>query len=292
MKMRDFNFHEPRTPEEACALLARHGTDARIIAGGTDLLVDLKQDNIRVHHLISLTKMEELKRIEMMGGELSIGALVTLNGVARSDLVLERIKALAEAAGSMASTQVRNAGTIGGNIASAVPSADIPPTLIAAGASVLLHDGKKERKVPLDEFFLGPRKTVLHGDEILTHITIPHQPEHSGIAYQKLKLRGANALAVAAVAARITIEKGTIKNGIIVLGAVAPIPLVAVEASAFLSGKIPCNEVFSEAAEIASGESRPISDIRGSEKYRKDIVKTLTSRALKEAYDRASKGGM
>ncbi len=292
MKMRDFIYHEPGTTEEACSLLSRHGTDARIIAGGTDLLVDLKQDNIQVHYLISIARIRELTGIEIVEGELYIGALVTLNGVARSDLVLERIEALAEAAGSMASTQVRNAGTIGGNIASAVPSADIPPTLIAAGASVLLYDGKKERKVPLEKFFLGPRKTVLHEDEILTHITIPPQPDHSGISYKKLKLRGTNALAVAAVAAGITIEKGIMTNGKIVLGAVAPIPLVASEASAFLSGKIPGDEIFLEAAGIAAGESKPISDIRGSVEYRKDIVRTLATRALKEAYGRSNKGGM
>jgi len=292
MKMRDFEYHEPRTTDEACALLARWGKEARIIAGGTDLLVDLKQDNIRVGHLISIARFDELKRIETTEEGLSIGALVTLNEVARSDLVKERIKALSEAADSMASTQVRNAGTIGGNIASAVPSADIPPALIAAGASVSLRGGKGDRKVMLKEFFLGPRNTVLQGDEILTHITIPPQPEHSGISYKKLKLRGANALAVAAVATGITLENGIITNGIIVLGAVAPVPLVAKEASAFLSGKIPGDEVFLKAAEMAVGESRPISDIRGSEEYRKNIVKTLTGRALQEGYDRAKKGGM
>ena len=192
----------------------------------------------------------------------------------------------------MASEQIRNVGTIGGNIASAVPSADIPPALIAAGAFVLIRGEDGERKIPLDQFFLGPRKTILKYDEVLEQVIVPGQPKNSGISYKKVKLRGANALAVAGVAAGVTLKDGVIEDGIIVLGAVAPTPVVAKEASATLKGQTPGNELFEKAAEIAARESRPIDDIRGSKQYRQDLVKVLTKRSLAEAQERAKKGGI
>ena len=292
MKMRDFAFHEPGNLSEVCHLLARYGGEAKIIAGGTDLLVDLKHHSISIEHLVSISGLEGLKEIVMKGDELWIGASATLNRVAESEIVRKHIKALAEAAFSMASEQIRNVGTIGGNIASAVPSADIPPALIAAGAFVLIRGEDGERKIPLDQFFLGPRKTILKYDEVLEQVIVPGQPKNSGISYKKVKLRGANALAVAGVAAGVTLKDGVIEDGIIVLGAVAPTPVVAKEASATLKGQTPGNELFEKAAEIAARESRPIDDIRGSKQYRRDLVKVLTKRSLAEAQERAKKGGI
>lgn len=291
MKMRDFTLHEPQSLSEALKLLRIHSGTVRIMAGGTDLLVDLKQDNIRVAHLVSIKGIEGLSGIEEKDGRVRIGALVTLNGVAGSDLVRSRLPALSEAAASMASNQIRNSGTIGGNIASAVPSADLPPTLIAAGASVVIRGENGERQVLFDRFFLGPRRTVLERTDILTHVIIPRLPVNTGISYKKMKLRGANALAVASVAAGMTMSDGVIEDGCIVLGAVAPTPLTAKEASSMLVGQRPSDELFEAAARKAGEESRPISDIRGSAEYRRELVEILTVRAVKEAYERA-KGGI
>ncbi len=282
-------MHRPQSLTEAFELLRRFQGDAKIMAGGTDLLVDLKQDNIRVQHLVSIAGIGELARIEEKGGSLSVGALVTLNGVAGNVKIRARLPALSEAAASMASNQIRNAGTIGGNIASAVPSADIPPTLMAAGASVILSAPGGEREVPLARFFLGPRKTALREGEILTHVLIPAIPDNTGISYRKMKLRGANALAVASVAAGITVSGGIIDNGILVLGAVAPIPRNAVEASVMLAGKTPSDGLFRDAARQAGQEASPISDIRGSDEYRRELVETLSYRALCEAHERAGR---
>jgi carbon-monoxide dehydrogenase medium subunit len=289
MNMCDFAFHEPKDLSEVCQLLAKYGGEAKIIAGGTDLLVDLKHRSIRAEHLVSISGLEELKGIVIKDNELWLGANVTLNTVADSELVKKHLKALSESAFSMASEQIRNMGTIGGNIASAVPSADLPPVLIVAGASVLIRGKEGQRKVPLAQFFLGPRKTVLKYDELLEQVIVPRQPKNSAISYKKVMLRGANALAVAGVAAGLTLKEGLIKNGLIVLGAVAPTPLVAKEASAALKGQTVDNELFEKVAEIAARESRPIDDIRGSKQYRRELVRVLTKRALTEALSRINR---
>lgn len=291
MKMRDLTYHEPKSLREACDLLSRYGDDARIIAGGTDLLVDLKQRNIEVTHLISLSKLEGLNRIESDEGRISIGAMVTLNSISASPLIKERLPALSEAAASMASNQIRNLGTAGGNIASAVPSADLPPVLLSAGASVVLAGPDGDRRTSLAGFFVGPRATVMARDEVISQIVIPDLPPTTGIAYEKIKLRGANALAVVGVAAGITMRGEVIDHASIVLGAVAPVPTEAKRAADSLRGHEPDPSLFKRAGKIAAEEASPISDIRGSEEYRREMVGVLTTRALKRARSRAA-GGM
>jgi carbon-monoxide dehydrogenase medium subunit len=187
----------------------------------------------------------------------------------------------------MASPQIRALATIGGNIASAVPSADLPPTLIAAEASLELQCTESFREINLLEFFTGPRLTICREEELLTSILIPVPPSKTGISFQKFSLREANALAVASVASRITLEKETISKAIIVLGAVAPTPLLALKASESLEGKKPSPSLFEKAASTAKGEAKPISDIRGSVWYRKELIQVLTRRCLTESLKRA-----
>ena len=291
MKMRDFIIHEPENIGEACRLLLEFGGEARIMAGGTDLLVDLKQHNIEISHLVSLAKIDGLAEVSTMGDELRIGARVSLNEVAESVMVKDWLEALSEAAASMASNQIRNQGTIGGNIASAVPSADLPPVLIAAGAYALIAGMDAERKVPFKELFLGPRKTVINEGEILTHVMIPSIGNNTGISYKKIKLRGANALAVASAASSISMEGDVIREGKIVLGAVAPVPMIAGQASRMLAGRIPSDKLFSAVAAAAADEAKPISDIRGSREYRIKLIRVLAERSLEEAFKRAIVGG-
>lgn len=257
------------------------------MAGGTDLLVDIKQGLTETKDVVSLQGIHELGGIEKKGATIRIGALVTVQELASDSLMAQHIPALRDAARSMASRQIRSVATVGGNISSAVPSADLPPSLIAADAVVTLRCSKSSREIPLLEFFTGPRETVCRTAELLTSVSVPLPPPGTGIAYQKFALREASALAVAAVACRITLKKGKIEKASIVLGAVAPTPVPALKASELLRGKEPSGELFQEAASIAKEEGRPISDIRGSLWHRKELVQVLTRRALAEALRRA-----
>ncbi len=280
-------LEEPEDLAAVITLLSKNKGHAMLIAGGTDLLVDIKNKNIKPRLIISLVKVKGLRNIEEDGKGLKIGALVTPNVLANSEKVRKWLPALSEAAQSMASYQIRNMATIGGNICSAVPSADLPPALIAAGAWVRVSTDQGDGKTKLMEFFQGPRKSCLGEDEVVTHIVIPVQPAKTGISYQKFKLRGSNALAVAASAVRLTLEDGRIKDAMVVLGAVAPVPLVATETMELLIDNEPTPELFKKAALQASKEAKPISDIRGSKSYRKRLVRVLTRRALDEALKRA-----
>lgn len=292
MSLLNIKLHEPHSLADALKLL-RELEDTLILAGGTDLLVELKEGSPEAEHLISLKKIEELKGIKTQDSQIRIGALVTPNELAGSSIIQNYLPALSEASGSMASLQIRSMATIGGNIVSAVPSADLPPSLIAADASVSLVCSEDTREVALIEFFQGPRLSVCRGEEILTEILIPIPKGNTGISYQKVMLRKTNALAVASVSAKITLnnENGKIEKASVVLGAVAPTPLLALEASKGLQGKIPSDNLFQKAALTAKDECSPITDIRGSIWYRKQIVEVLTIRALKEALSRAQEGG-
>ncbi len=257
------------------------------MGGGTDLLVDLKQGLVKARDVISLQNIKELKGIEKKGERIRIGASTSPQDILSSTLILKNFPALAEAAGSLASPQVRALATVGGNITSAVPSADLPPTLIASDASVELRCSRSSRTILLSEFFTGPRKTVCRGEELLTSIFLPLPPPHTGISYQRFTLREANALAVASVASKLILKNGKIEKAVVVLGAVAPTPVLAQKTSKFLRTKTPSEKIFDEAAALAKEEGKPISDIRGSVWYRKELVHVLTRRSLSEAFERA-----
>jgi carbon-monoxide dehydrogenase medium subunit len=286
MILPDTELYTPRTLAEALRLLAKL-KDARIVAGGTDLLVELKQGLIEAEALISLQNIKELKKIEKKDQHIRLGAMVTPQEIISHPLIKQHLPVLAEAARSMASTQIRSLATIGGNIASAVPSADLPPTLIAAEASLELQCTESFREVSLLEFFTGPRLTICREEELLISILIPVPPSKTGISFLKFALREANALAVVSVASRMTLEKEAISKAAIVLGAVAPTPLLALKASESLEGKKPSPSLFEKAASIAKDEANPISDIRGSIWYRKELIQVLTRRSLTESWKRA-----
>jgi len=282
----EIRLHAPRTLSEAFKLLSDL-EDARIMAGGTDLFVDIKQGLVKARDIISLQDIEELKGIQKDGNRIRVGATSTPQEILSSSLIKQHLPALAEAAQSMASTQIRTLATIGGNITSAVPSADLPPSLIVADAAVELRCADSSREIPLSEFFTGPRETVCRTGELLMSIFLPMLPPHTGISYQKCTLREANSLAVASVASRLTLKNGGIERAAIVLGAVAPTPVLASKASAYLQGKTPSPEIFMGAAALAKEEGKPISDIRGSVWFRKELIQVLTHRGLSEAFERA-----
>ncbi len=286
MILSEIRFHSPQNLAEAFKLLEEL-KEARIAAGGTDLFVDMKQGLIKASDIIYLHKIEELKGIRKKDKRIRIGAMVTAQDIISSSLINQYIPALADAARSMASCQIRSMATIGGNISSAVPSADLPPSLIAAEATVELQCSESSREVSLSEFFRGPKETICKTGELLTYIFIPFPPPNTGISYQKFALREANALAVVSVASRLTLKDGKIDRAAVVLGAVAPTPVEALKTSEFLSGKEPSQSLFQEASLMAKEEGKPISDIRGSIWYRKELIQILTGRALNIALFRA-----
>ncbi|MGD2253441.1 MAG: xanthine dehydrogenase family protein subunit M [Anaerolineales bacterium] len=285
-------LQQPQDISQVIALLAEHKGRAKLIAGGTDLIVDLKNEQTWPGMLISLAGVEGLDAIEERSGELVIGAMVTPNAILESPLVQERLPALADAARTMASYQVRNLATLGGNLCSASPSADLPPALVAAGAWAVIQNQQGEIRIALHDFFTGPRETALEEGTVLTHVVVPPLPSRTGIAYHPFKLRGANALAVAAAAVRLTLDKkGSIDEAVVVLGAVAPKPMAAVKAGKLLQGEQPSPELFDKAAAQASQESKPIADVRGTVAHRKALIEVLTRRALNQALARAQEGG-
>lgn len=289
MPMPAFQLHEPTTLDAASDLLGRHRGKARILAGGTDLLTDLRYGRVTgVEHLILLRGIDGLRSIEETPGGYRFGSLVTPNELARDVRVREKFPAIAEAAGQMAAYPIRNMATLGGNIAGAVPCSDLAPPFIVVGAEAVLRKGESGRRIRLQDFFLGPRRTVCSPDEILTHLTVPHPSPRSGTSYQRFSLRGANAVAVASVAAMLQLSPGgAITDCRVALGAVAPIPDVATRTCAFLLGKEPAVAVLAEAAKIARSEARPQSDVRGSKEYRHELVEVLARRALAQAAQRA-----
>lgn len=288
MSLYEARFYKPQTLNEALKLLAEL-EQARILAGGTDLLVDMKEGLARARNLISLQEIKELKDIMEERNMIRIGAMVTAQDLICNPVINRSLPALVDAARSMASYQIRSMATIGGNISSAVPSADLPPSLIAAEARVELQCLDSSRETLLSSFFSGPRETVCGKAEVLTFIRIPLLPPQTGVSYQKFALREANSLAVASVAAQLTISNGKINKAALVLGAVAPTPIQAMKASRDLVGKEPSNSLFGRIAQIAREECQPISDIRGSIWFRKELVEVLTKRALAEASEKAQK---
>jgi CO/xanthine dehydrogenase FAD-binding subunit len=284
-----FEYHAPATIEEALDLITRYGDNGRFMAGGTDLLLAMKKREITPEHLVTLSGITALKGITSDKKKgLTIGALTTLAEIERSDIVKKYYLPLWDAVNVMASIQIRNLATIGGNLCSAVPSADTAPPLIALNASLKLVGPEGERSIAVEEFFTGPTETVRTSNEMLTAIMIPKPDALSSGFYLKLMRRRAMDLALVGVAVCLTLDGGkkVCKEARIALGAVAPIPIRVPEVEALLVNKAIDEKLITEAAHLAGMQCRPISDIRASLEYRCNMVEVLTRRAITEAYRR------
>jgi len=290
--MRPFDFVAARDAQHAVALLAEHGPAARLLAGGTDLLVDLKSAAEAPRVVIDLSRAEELKRIAVTEQGLSIGALVTHTALMSSPLVRELAPVLIDAARTIGAVQTRNLGTLGGNLVTGVPSMDSGPALLALEALVTVVGGAGRRQLALAGFFVGPRATVLGADELLADIVIPKRNLGKPADFQKFGLRKGQALALVNVAAASWVdrERNAFVEPRIALGAVAPTIMRAPAAEAWLEGREIAPEAMAEAGRIAAGEARPISDFRAPASYRRDLVAVLTARALANAIGRAGAG--
>jgi len=273
--MRRFEYFEPTTLGEASALLSRYAGRAQPLAGGTDLLVELKEQLRRAECVVNIKRIPGMDTLSYDAREgLRIGALVTAREVELSDFVLKHYVSLAQATRELGSIQVRNRATIVGNICRASPSADTLPPLIADSASVRIVGGKGERTVLLEDFFTGPGKTVLGVDELVTELLLPAPPPSTRKVYIKHGRRKAMELATVGVAVTLNTDVR------IVLGAVAPTPIRARRAEDLLRGKTITSELIAKAAGAAADESRPISNVRASAGYRREMVEVLTRRAL------------
>jgi carbon-monoxide dehydrogenase medium subunit len=283
--MRSFDYHSPTTLAETVALLDAYGERARILAGGTDLLTALKERWEKPEHVVDLRCLPGLDEISYdAAAGLTIGARVTIRQAEMSPLVRSRYPALAYAASTLASIQIRNLATVAGNICRASPSADTPPILLALDARVTFYGPSGERTVPLDQFFTGPGRTVLARNQVLTAIRVPpHRECCFGAAYIKHSPRQAMDLAMVGVAAAVTMESGWITSARVALGAVAPTPRRSRRAEAALLGCRPTPELLAQAGEAAGSECAPISDVRGTADYRREMVVAQTRRALEEA---------
>jgi aerobic carbon-monoxide dehydrogenase medium subunit len=284
MYLPDFDYYAPESLDEATGLLRQLGPSAKVLAGGTDILVKMKNGLLAPSALVSLKNLHDLRRIRWDADRgLAIGALATHNEICNSMVVQEHFLSLSEAAHKLANNQVRNRGTIGGNLVNAIPSADLPPILIALQAYVTLAGSDGSRTVPVESFFTGVSCCALKSEsEILTKVVIPPQAT-TGSTYLKFGLRRSGALAVVGVAAAVTMDGNVVKDTRICLGAVYKVPTRAIQAEAVLIGKTWTDDLLEQAGRAAVGCCLPISDIRGSAEYRRDLVRIYTRRALRRA---------
>jgi CO/xanthine dehydrogenase FAD-binding subunit len=286
--MRPFEVYAAKDSSHAVALLAQHTATSKVkvIAGGTDLLADIKFSPHSPDVIVDISRVEDLKGLKITEEGLRIGALVTHSQIMRSPIIQEMFPALVDAAHSIGAVQTRNLGTLGGNLVTGVPSMDSGPTLIALDALVNIIGSTGRRQVPLIDFFLGPRKTVLKPDELLAEIIIPRENLGKPTHFLKFGLRKGQALALVNVAASTWIDwdKNVFVAPRIALGAVAPKVIRAPKAEAYLEGRTVTPEAMAEAGRIASTDARPITDFRASAEFRRDLVAVLTKRALEAAY--------
>lgn len=277
-----FEYFKPATLEEACSLLAKYGSEAVIFAGGTDLLVSMRAGGIRPKYLIDIKGIQELSRIKLENGRLTVGVAVTVNALARSDVVKKEFNILIEAAKLFASAQIRNRATIGGNLCRASPSSDMVPPLLVLDAMLTAVSTKGERNISVKDFFIGPEKTCLEQGELLKDIQVQTPPKDMGTAFLKIRRTGVD-LAVVNVAVALVVGENKFKDVRIALGAVAPTPMRAYKAEAQLKGEVCTDENIDRAAETASGETNPITDVRSTAEYRREVSKVLVKRAIKNA---------
>jgi CO/xanthine dehydrogenase FAD-binding subunit len=288
--MKSFEYFCPKSISELVKLLSKYDGKASILAGGTDLLVMMKQERVQPDYIISLKGIPNLSYInEQRNHEVKIGAMTLIREIECSNLLQAKYPLLSKAAGWIGSPQVRWRATCGGNLCNGAPSADLAPPLICLGAKAVVQ-GKGKRIIPLQQFFLGPGKVDLKKGEFLNELVIPSLPPNTFGTYLKFT-RSAMDIAVVGVAAIASFRTGgECTNLRICLGAVAPTPMRAIQAERIGMNNTWNDEVISAMASMASSESKPIDDVRGTIFLRKNLVEVLTRRALMECLEQAREG--
>ena len=287
---RSFEYHSPRTLDEAISLLQKLGPDAKLLSGGQSLIPMMKLRLVSPEHIVDINRIPNLNYISDNNGHLRIGALTREHELESSDVVKSRFPILSDTAKVIADPLVRSQATVCGNLAHGDPANDHPATMLALGASVVATGPNGQREIPIADFFPGLFTTALEPEEILTEIKIPFPPPRSGGAYLKLE-RKVGDYATAGVAVQITLDDaGTCTRAGIGLTNVGMTPIKATQAESSLVGNKLDDAAIQHAAELAAAQSEPMDDIRGSADYKRDLVRVLTTRALNIALNRA-KGG-
>lgn len=287
MFMEHFTYFAPQSAAEVVALLGRLGKRAKVLAGGTDLLVLMKDRILSPECLINIADIIELRGILYEPGKgATIGAATKIAEIEHSEIIRDRYYALHQAAGALGSAQVRAMATIGGNSCNASPAAETPTPLVALGAEAVISSLAGERQVPLEQFITGNRKTVLAEGELLTKFILPEPVPRSAGRYSHVGLRDAMEIDAVNMAVNLVLEDDnrTVKYLKLVMGSVAPRPLVSEQVPGLLVGREFSDNLVEEAALAASGEAKPISDIRASAEYRSDLVAVLARRLLHETF--------
>ncbi|MEM4188192.1 MAG: xanthine dehydrogenase family protein subunit M [Candidatus Hadarchaeum sp.] len=274
----DFDYSAPKSLEEALKE-KKERKGAYVLAGGTDLVPKMRGQVIRPVHLIDISGIKELDYIKEQGGQVRIGAATKISRIIDSKV---KIGILQEACKKLGNPLTRNKATIGGNLCNASPAADTATPLMVLGAQLVLKSLDGERVVPVEDFFVGPGKTVLKEDEILTEIRIKPPEDGTKAKFVKVGLRKADAISVVNCAVLLKFQKGVVTDAKIALGSVAPTPILTKEAQKILIGNKLSEELVEKCAQIAANEAKPIDDVRGSAKYRQLLVEGCVKKALRE----------
>lgn len=289
--MRDFEYLPTKTLKEACSLISQYKEEGKILAGGQSLITLLRQKLISPSYLIDIKGVSELDYLTFDDKKgLRMGALTTHRAIEKSSLIQSKYPVLSEMEKSVASVQTRNWGTIGGNLCSGDPIGDPAPSLIALNAKIKIVSSREEKTVLLAEFFTDYFTTILEPDEILTEIQLPTPAPHTGVVYMKFSTIEAGIKIVSTSTCIILdSDKMTCRDAGIVMSAVAPVPFIAKKAGELLIGKKINDDLIAEAAQLASEETNPTSDVHGSAEFRREIAKVLVRRAVKEAFEKAKR---
>ncbi len=276
-----FTYYKPETIEEAISLLDEF-EEAKVIAGGTDLIPLIRDGKYTPQKMVDISFIDELKFVREEGGYIKIGAATTHSDILNSKILNEKANVLVQAVKNLGSPQIRNLGTIGGNLCNASPAADTAPPLLVLEAELLIQGSKGERRIPVKDFFLGPGKTILKRNEILREIHIPSEAGKMKGAFLKLGRREAHTLSIVCTA--VLLKANTEFEDIrIALGAVAPTPIRAKETESYLRGKEVTEKKIDEGTEIVKKEVKPITDVRGTKEYRTEMSKVFVKRAINKA---------
>ncbi len=284
-----FTYARPSSLQEALEVISQYKGRFRPIVGGTDLVDQMKRGRRTPALVLDVKYIPETTRIEYTPADgLRLGSAVSCTRTYEHPAVVKNYPAIAEAAHLVGSLQIQNRASIGGNICNAAPSADTAPPMLVYEARAIIAGPRGRREVPLDQFFTGPGQTVLADDEILVELAVPPPPPNSSSHYLRFIPREEMDIAVAGVASLLTLDRRTQRctRARIALAAVAPTPLRARDAEAALEGKVVTEELLAQAGELAAKAARPITDVRGSAEYRRELVKVLTRRTLQACLER------
>jgi carbon-monoxide dehydrogenase medium subunit len=292
--MKPFEYQAPTSLKDAVTLLRQSDLRARPLAGGTDLIVQLRSGRIETDLLVDIKRIPETNDLsyDPMNG-LTLGSAVPCHRLCEEGDIRDLYPALIDSASIIGGVAIRNRATVGGNVCNSAPSGDLLPALIVLGAICRIIGPQGERAVPVDQFCTGPGSNVLEQGELLVSIQLPPPPPNSGARYLRFIPRNEMDIAVVGAGARVDLSQDfqKISSARIALGAVAPTPILAREASHFLVGKVPSETVFDQASALARAEAHPITDMRGTIAYRRHLVGVLVKRALRGAVDRVEKNG-